>query len=1062
MTQQEEGSDTDEDSSSDEDSEDEEETESQPAKAGVIEKLLLKNFMCHESFEITLGPQINFIVGRNGSGKSAILTGISVGLGARAADTSRGSSIKDLIKDGKETARVTITFKNEGDDAYRPEDFGKKIIIERTIRRGGTNSYFIKSENMKTISTKKIILDEIMHKFNITVDNPLAFLSQDKAREFLTSSSDHAKYEYFMAGSLIHDILENYRITSKNIVEVQGKLEQAKSHLNIADKSYKASVAIYNKFRKSDYLRKKLEIIHGKAYWFNVAVVEKKIKEYEDEKTKAENEIGTIDDKIKEIDNKLENSEEKTEQYTKKKQEVQTKVDGLKQQFQGTKENRENIKSMRKEMEKEVEKILQEKSEIKKKLTKNENEIREEHARIDRINGGSKEELAKSLATMKIRIESLNNERDKLRNEIANSSGTVNSEISHIQSEIRSAEENISTLRRRKMIIIESQKDRYAPWGQGMNIIMNRIKSTTSWHSEPLGPVGSYIEVKPEYAHWKSLLNVVLGKTLDSFIVSNEHDRKILDGIFKLQRVQKNIIIRNFEKFNFKQGKVDNQITILDMLNISDERILYSLVDVNNIEKQIITDDRREAPNLVRIRNVMSVYSLLGDRSGNRASATESGAFRMDPVHYRDDLHKFALGTAQNTNELDEIEINIQNEASKVSSLQRKLREVKMKIQNHEENLQRQIREMQNQSRDLSNEAYKIENLMNENGDVAKIDTLESQNKDFQEEIQRNELIISGLKSDIEGYRIQSSELKETLEKLMDELKASVLELDSASGELEAFVDSLEIMKDERRLLEANKDRRITAIAHYEEKIKKGKDKLEPLRETAESKCNREEIDLDLLRDTNESISKEYEETQQQIKEAEASLGRSYEDVQKELLENKKKRETAEKNVLSLNQTYRSLDNELNVRFNYLNTAILKNIGEAAMSFERSLALRGFKGELKFNFAEKTLVLLAQKKNDEDKRTVDSLSGGEKSFTQIALLLSIWKVMDSKIRGLDEFDVYMDSVNRSISIKLLLNELRQYPKSQSIFITPQDIASVGDLQSEDIKIHRMKAPRNDN
>ena len=67
--------------------------------------------------------------------------------------------------------------------------------------------------------------------------------------------------------------------------------------------------------------------------------------------------------------------------------------------------------------------------------------------------------------------------------------------------------------------------------------------------------------------------------------------------------------------------------------------------------------------------------------------------------------------------------------------------------------------------------------------------------------------------------------------------------------------------------------------------------------------------------------------------------------------------------------------------------------------------------------------------------------------------------MDSRVRGLDEFDVFMDSVNRTISIKLLLQELRNYPKTQSLFITPQDIAAIGDLDSEDVRMHRMESPR---
>ena len=143
-------SDDDEDDEDDDDDDEEEDDDddvgSDPAKAGVIEKLTLKNFMCHDSFELKLGPQLNFIIGRNGSGKSAILTGISVGLGAKATDTNRGSTIRDLIKDGKSTSRITVVLKNEGSDAYKPDVFGKKIIIERKLQRSGSNTYSIKNE----------------------------------------------------------------------------------------------------------------------------------------------------------------------------------------------------------------------------------------------------------------------------------------------------------------------------------------------------------------------------------------------------------------------------------------------------------------------------------------------------------------------------------------------------------------------------------------------------------------------------------------------------------------------------------------------------------------------------------------------------------------------------------------------------------------------------------------------------------------------------------------------------------------------------------------------------
>jgi chromosome segregation ATPase len=108
-------------------------------------------------------------------------------------------------------------------------------------------------------------------------------------------------------------------------------------------------------------------------------------------------------------------------------------------------------------------------------------------------------------------------------------------------------------------------------------------------------------------------------------------------------------------------------------------------------------------------------------------------------------------------------------------------------------------------------------------------------------------------------------------------------------------------------------------------------------------------------------------------------------------------------------------------------------------NFVMFISQKGFEGELEFNHEEEKLDI----KVSPNKQTVgtaastSNLSGGESSFTTVSLLLSLWTAMESPFRALDEFDVFMDAVNRRISTEMLLNEAKKSGK-QFIFITPQD------------------------
>ncbi|CAG7832928.1 unnamed protein product, partial [Allacma fusca] len=65
-----------------------------------------------------------------------------------------------------------------------------------------------------------------------------------------------------------------------------------------------------------------------------------------------------------------------------------------------------------------------------------------------------------------------------------------------------------------------------------------------------------------------------------------------------------------------------------------------------------------------------------------------------------------------------------------------------------------------------------------------------------------------------------------------------------------------------------------------------------------------------------------------------------------------------------------------------------------------------------------------------------SMSGGERSFTTICFLITCWQLMDMPFFILDEFDVFMDALNRKTSQEFLMKVAESKPHSQFFLFTP--------------------------
>ena len=134
--------------------------------------------------------------------------------------------------------------------------------------------------------------------------------------------------------------------------------------------------------------------------------------------------------------------------------------------------------------------------------------------------------------------------------------------------------------------------------------------------------------------------------------------------------------------------------------------------------------------------------------------------------------------------------------------------------------------------------------------------------------------------------------------------------------------------------------------------------------------------------------------------------------------------------------------------------------GDISTKFEEILSIKGFSGFVDFLHSEEQLKLIVQTNKDygaSQQYDVKALSGGEKSFSTIALLLGLGEVMEAPFRVMDEFDVFLDAVSRKLIIETLIKVGKRMTNRQFIFLTPQDVSNIN--TDSMVKIVKIKNPR---
>ncbi|KAF8827799.1 hypothetical protein HHX47_DHR4000302 [Lentinula edodes] len=959
------------------------------AEHGIIESIEMHQFMCHRFLSFQFGPQINFIIG----GKSAVLSAITIALGGKSNSTGRGSGLKSFIREGQSAAEVTIALKNQGEEAYKPHEYGKSILITRRFTKEGSSTWKIRgSKSNHTVSSKREELSAICDHMNIQVDNPMNVLTQDAARQFLSASAPADKYKFFLRGTQLSQLATEYETCYENITNTTKVLENKKEAIPDLKQAFREATAKYQEAAQALKQKAKAKELKTELAWSHVRVKERDLQSKMEDVEHAKRHREKIEESLNAARVKLQNA---GENVTKHEEEINAigNIDDLDRRKSDFKTEMKALKSQISKCSSDMKEINTSTTAAKNSIQDLERNIAAEIQRSAQDTQEKRDDFTRRMDEARATVaeqESIIKQLSAANSDILRRAQSAEQDGQAKQAELEQLKQNIGTVENSLRQLQRDQDNKYSAYGPGMSQVVARIQQMKWYGDEPLGPLGRYVKVKDPDA-WADLLAQQLGGSLTAFAVTDPRDRDSLKRVLDQANLKHNqIIIFEKDRFDYSSGEpAPDVLTVLRAVEIEDEDVKRILINQARIETLILAPTRKEAEHVLR-------------RVGGGVAWTQD----------RFNVKRFPHLEAERK-QLDAQYGPLTSEVQRFRTSYTALK--------HEESQNKQNSRRANSI--LTGANQKIQDLLQEANEDTPVNIQGLQEAKLEVEQERDTYI-----KQFEDVARTKAQLEQTLNSLTEEELALRAEINSFNDRLSAIRARVDAAVEARM----NAQR---AVQHYEKK----RHESDVAIEAAET----------ILKTTTE----EFEVCGQ---------GATVDQIIKEVNTTKEKLERAQKDYKQMLQLNKILRASLAARLSRWQEFRRHIALRCKMVFRYNLSQRGYFGNILFNHSEQTLSLKVQ--TDDQLSTQDgskekdprSLSGGEKSFSTICLLLSLWESIGCPLRCLDEFDVFMDAVNRRISMKMMIDTANQSDKKQYILITPQDMNNI--TIGPTVRVHRMTDP----
>ncbi|GAB5592606.1 Structural maintenance of chromosomes protein 6 [Umbelopsis nana] len=1025
---------------------------------GTVESMELVNFMCHKYLKMSFGSKINFVIGHNGSGKSAILTGLTVALGAKATVTNRASNLGALVKAGTSVGQVIVKITNKGPDAYKPDVYGEHIIIERRISKDGASGYKIKSSSTgKTISTKREELAAICDHMSIQVDNPLTILSQDSARQFLNSSTPEDKYKFFMKGSQLTQLSSDYEQIREYVDETQLVISRNKSALDDLHKKAKVAELRYREMLEAQELDDQIDELNNEIVWLQIIAKEKEVASAQLDARKAAEQFSLTQ-------TRYEKQQEKVNEMRQETESLQQQITDERKRALPFAEEQRSVQATIREKEREIQHISDQGREInvtvktlRSRIAVYDAQIKEEAAKLESANRNRREAYTRQISEVQSELETAQTgfeSVEKQQIEVANQEENAKRRKDEMDIELRRTERERSDLEKSIRDMESQRENRLRAFGQKMPELVEVINRERRWRGRtPVGPFGRYIKLEcPEFAN---VLETTIGRMLNNFVVETFEDKRLLSQMLDRMNLSNcQIFVAKYDIFDYSSGEPDPHfLTTLRALKFENEWVKRQMIIAGGIEKIILMTDRAEADRIMYnngqpLRNVKTCFTSQGHRVGaSKGMRTESLPMYRGSPRLSADVEGKLRETQQR---LEGAKQAIQLKQKDVTDLNKKLSDFRRMTGE----LEAEKRRLHTRIRQLRNKQSELEDKMKEDEPV-NIAAIEEEKKELEDEIELYRRQFADMRSQMLKAKEAKLPFEQQHKSVTDKIAESDTKLSNLRAQLVDKTNEYEV-----------KVRELTALKN---KLEGERIRVEGLKRHAdeiEAQCqqwtnNAKEVYPDRVEPTKtiEQLNREVRYLETRKKEQEDLCGATLEDVQEEAKKALKEWDNARKSIEELEGFVKNMSKALHDRMERWTRFLMFIALRAKIHFSYYMYKRGDSGTLHFNHRKQRLDVKVATGDQYQKGTrhkdSKSLSGGEKSFSQISLLLSLWQGIASPMFCLDEFDVYMDAVNRKQSMRMMIEAAREN-SSQYILITPQDASSVS--PGPDVMIHRLADP----